>query len=152
MHLFFTELRIGFAAPSYSASEGGFIQPVVSTISGILSAGLTASVHFSTTDGVAVGKFCVWVTVCKHFMPLSAAPDDYNTTMHILQFTSTTQTMTVPVPLKTDELFEATELFFAELVAVTTTFPITLNPLHTNLSIIDTNGESKSAPMIVYVC
>ena len=72
----------------------------------------------------------------------SAAPDDYNTTVRILQFTSTSQSMAVPVPLRTDGLFEAREMFIAELVALTTAFPITINPPRTNLFINDTNSES----------
>ena len=54
---------IGFAAPSYSGSEGGFVEPAVRIISGVLGVGLTASVRFSTVDGVAVGKLCVHVCV-----------------------------------------------------------------------------------------
>ena len=65
IHLFITVLTIGFVAPSYSGSEGGSVQPVVSIILGMLSAGLTVSVRFSTVDGVAVGKLCV--RVCKCF-------------------------------------------------------------------------------------
>ena len=145
-NIFFTVLTIGFAAPSYSGSEGGFVQPVVRIISGMLSVGLTASVRFSTVDGVAVGK--LYVCMCKILHAHSStAPDDYNTTVHILQFTSTSQNMTVPVPLRTDGLFEAREMFIAELVAVTSAFSIAINPQRTNLFINDTNSEAKSAIM-----
>ena len=138
----------GFSAPSYSGSEGGFIEPVVRIISGVLGVGLTASVRFSTVDGIAVGKWCVPECVCNHSsLPhahSSAAPGDYNTTVHVLQFTSTIQNRTVSVPLRADGLFEATKLFFADLDALTTSFPITINPARTNLSITDTNSKFKS--------
>ena len=59
-------LTIGFAAPSYFGSEGSFVEPVVRIISGVLGVGLTASVRFSTVDGLAVGKLCVHVCVCLY--------------------------------------------------------------------------------------
>ena len=60
MHLYniITVLRVGFAAQSYSGSEGGFVELAVRIISGVLSVGLTASVRFKTVDGIAVGELC----------------------------------------------------------------------------------------------
>ena len=51
-----------------------------------------------------------------------------------------TQSIIVSVPLRIDGQYEETELLYAELDAVATSFPITIDPPRTNLSIIDING------------
>ena len=68
------------------------------------------------------------------------APGDYNTTVSVLQLSSAAPSVTVPVPLRTDGLFENPELFFAELDMVVSSVNVIVNPQRTNLTILDING------------
>ena len=89
---------------------------------------------------------CAYVLVidvytCNCHTQSSAAPDDYETIMRVLEFSSTTQNITIPVPLKADGLFENVELVITELSVVTTNLSVIVDPPHSNITIIDTDGR-----------
>ena len=151
-HLFFTVLRIGFAAMSYFGSKGGFVQPVVRAFSGVLIGSLTASVQFRTIDGMAVGEFlCI---VCMIFpnitllILLHAAPGDYNTTVfnssQILVFNSSQIQITVPIAINDDDFVEEDETFSAMISLSVPTPRVTLDPNSTALTITDIDSELET--------
>ena len=70
------------------------------------------------------------------------APGDFNSTVNELQFSSTTTSITMSVTLTTDELFEGTEVFHAELeVLLEEGFTGVIDPSQAIISITDTNGK-----------
>ena len=70
---------------------------------------------------------------------------DYTAVYSILTFTNSDEDHGVSVALSSDEVFEDTEHFFAELVLAATTLPVQLDVPWAELDIVDQSGTAEHA-------
>ena len=71
---------------------------------------------------------------------VSTEPADYTSVVSTLTFTSSDEQRDIPVALATDDLFEDSEHFFANLVLGTTTVPVQIDLNQAQLDIMDSSG------------
>ena len=72
------------------------------------------------------------------------APSDFKQTHQILKFNSTNTSITVPVPLRSDSVYEHNEIFFCSLSHQPTRLNVHMYPDRTVLYIIDSTSMSTT--------
>ena len=150
--LLYTELWIGFTQLDYSGLEGDFVLPVVKMLSGRIAPGLTVAVRFQTAYIQATGEFPMCTKVLKSIISLSPckAPSDFKQTDQILKFSSTNTSITVPVPLRSDSVYEHNEIFFCSLSHQPTRLNVHMYPDRTVLYIIDSTSMSTTHSSLMH--
>ena len=139
------EFWIGFTQLGYSGLEGDFVLPVVKILSGRIAPGLTVAVHFQTAYIQATGEFPMCTKVLKSIsLSPCKAPSDFKQTDQFLKFSSTYTSITVPVPLKSDNVYEHNEIFFSSLRHQPTRLNVHMYPDRTVLYIIDSTSMSPT--------